>query len=153
MKLVILGLIGVLFESWWIYASFGHVKSSGFQLNALIQEKEGMATMFDQERGRHANQIQTLQGKLSNLNDAYVARMNDLNLSGEGKVPLQPEIESLKVLLEEEEGKWVGCRIRPREIEHDESSLHFHEYHNSTDHEGLRNQRNWEENEIDVCII
>jgi hypothetical protein len=49
--------------------------------------------------------VRGLQRKLNELHEMLIAKMKEFNESRDAQIPLKPEIEALRILLEDEERK------------------------------------------------
>ncbi|XP_050410944.1 uncharacterized protein LOC126825380 isoform X2 [Patella vulgata] len=73
------------------------------QISALEQQKGSLEDLVNEERRRAVDQTKLLESKLQDLEDALFTKIQEANSARDANLPLKTEIETLKVLLEEEE--------------------------------------------------
>ncbi|XP_064634313.1 uncharacterized protein LOC135492084 isoform X2 [Lineus longissimus] len=78
------------------------------QVAGLLHEKNAAEEALSLERTRAAEQVRGLQRKLNELHGMLIAKMKEFNENREVQIPLKPEIEALRILLEEEEKMQSG---------------------------------------------
>lgn len=73
----------------------------------LNHQKQTLEDTLATERSRAADSVRSLEHKLREAQDLLVVKMREITTAREQRLPLKPEIEALKALLEEEERRLV----------------------------------------------
>ncbi|XP_046364909.2 lamin-B2-like isoform X3 [Haliotis rufescens] len=79
------------------------VRSLEGQLSNMEHQRKSLEDMLGIERSRSAENIRTLEKKLREVQEVLFTKIKEATSIREANVPLKAEIESLKLLLEEEE--------------------------------------------------
>ncbi|XP_067654932.1 lamin-B2-like isoform X2 [Haliotis asinina] len=79
------------------------VRSLEGQLSNIDHQRKSLEDMLAVERSRSSDNIRTLEKKLREVQEVLFTKIKEASSIREANVPLKAEIESLKLLLEEEE--------------------------------------------------
>ena len=77
----------------------------------LEHQRQTVESMIQQERTRASEQLHEMEAKVRDMQELVFSKMREASEERELHIPLKAEIEAMKMLLEEEEKRWV-CKSR-----------------------------------------
>lgn len=73
----------------------------------IEHQRQSLEETLQQERSRSADQLHSMEKRFREVQEVLFVKMQEANISRDTNIPLKAEIEALKVLLEEEEKRFV----------------------------------------------
>ena len=74
-------------------------------MGSLEHQRQSSEELLNREREHSRSQVQMLESKLRELQEQMLLKMREVNIARDAQVSLKAEIESYRVLLEEEENR------------------------------------------------
>lgn len=77
------------------------------QIKVSASQQQSLEALLREERSRFAAQLRSMENRFQQFQEMLFVKLKEVNMSKESYIPLKAEIEALKILLEEEEKRFV----------------------------------------------